>query len=165
MALAVCLQCKVLYVSKHSNPSFGPFPQVCCSITGFSTLLLHLGCAIFYFSARGGRVRQPLLILSPLLGTPENAGVMQPFRPLLGPREGRGETATFDFVPFLGDPRKCRGYVALLGISPMDLGLMCLSQYGHNRMLQKMMKKMMTVFVVNYVLTVMKIYRSVLHFM
>ena len=32
------------------NPSFGPFPQVCCSITRFSTLLVHLGCAIFYLS-------------------------------------------------------------------------------------------------------------------
>ena len=45
----------------------------------------------------------------------------------------------------------------------MDLGLMCLSLCGLNRMLQKMMRKMMTVFVVNYVLTVMKIYRSVAH--
>ena len=43
----------------------------------------------------------------------------------------------------------------------MDLGLMCLC--GHNRILQKMMRKAMMVFVVNYVLTVMKIYRSVAH--
>ena len=47
---AVCPQCKVLYVGKYSNPSFGPFPQVCCSITGFSQLLVHLGCAIIYLS-------------------------------------------------------------------------------------------------------------------
>ena len=45
----------------------------------------------------------------------------------------------------------------------MDLGLMCLSLCGLNRMLQKMMRKIMTVFVVNYVLTVMKIYCSVAH--
>ena len=45
-------------------------------------------------------VRWPFLILSPLIcGIPENAGVMQHFRPLVGPREGRGEVATFDFVP------------------------------------------------------------------
>ena len=28
-------QCKVLYVGNYLNPSFGPFSQVCCSITGF----------------------------------------------------------------------------------------------------------------------------------
>ena len=33
------------------------------------------------------------------LGTPQNAGVALHFRPLLGPREGRGEVATSDFVP------------------------------------------------------------------
>ena len=64
-------------------------------------------------------MRQPLLILSlfvwgPLvvfcspwlaLGIPENAGVTYHFRPLLGPREGRGEAAT-DFVPLcLGIPQ------------------------------------------------------------
>ena len=47
---AVRLQCKVLYVGKYSNPSFGPFPQVCCSITGFSKLLVHLGRPILYLS-------------------------------------------------------------------------------------------------------------------
>ena len=40
---------------------------------------------------------------------------------------------------------------------------MCLSLCGHNRMLQKTTRKMMPVFVVNYVLTVMKIHRSVAH--
>ena len=50
-----------------------------------------------------------------------------------------------------------------LGISPMDLGLMCLSLCGHKRMPQKMMRKIVMVFVVNYVLTVMKIYQSVAH--
>ena len=48
------------------------------------------------------------MILSPLMGTPEDAGVTQHFRPLVGPREGRGEVATFDFVPFDGDPRERR---------------------------------------------------------
>ena len=38
---------------------------------------------------------------------------------------------------------------------------MCLSLCGLNGMLQKMMRKMMTVFVVNYLLTVMKISWSV----
>ena len=28
-------------------------------------------------------------------------------------REGRGEATTSDFVPLFGDPRDCRGYVAL----------------------------------------------------
>ena len=47
----------------------------------------------------------------------------------------------------------------------MDLNLMCLSLSlcGHNRMLQNTMRKMMTVFVINYVRTIMKIYRSVAH--
>ena len=48
-------------------------------------------------------------------------------------------------------------------MSPVDLGVMCFSLCGHNRMLPKMMRKMMTLFVVSYVLTVMKIYRSVVH--
>ena len=43
-----------------------------------------------------------------------------------------------------------------------DLGLMCLSLCGH-RMPQNMLRKMMTVFVVNFVLTIMKIYQSVAH--
>ena len=53
-------------------------------------------------------VEEPPLILSPglTLGTPKTAGVMQPFRPLLGPREGRGEVANFDSVPLLGTPQK-----------------------------------------------------------
>ena len=35
--------------------------------------------------------------------------------PLLGPREGQREIATSDFVPVLGvgDPRECKGYVAI----------------------------------------------------
>ena len=46
----------------------------------------------------------PLLIFSPrlALGTPENAGVTWHFHSLLGPREGRGEVATSDFVPLCG---------------------------------------------------------------
>ena len=31
----------------------------------------------------------------------------------MGPREGRGEVAIFDFVPLFGDPRECRGDVAI----------------------------------------------------
>ena len=47
----------------------------------------------------------PLILFSGLtLGTPKKAGVMQPFRPLLGRREGRGEVANSDFVPLLGTP-------------------------------------------------------------
>ena len=53
-------------------------------------------------------VRQPILILSPVLGTPENAGVMQQICPLVGPREGRGEVANSDFVPLLGTPKNAR---------------------------------------------------------
>ena len=49
-------------------------------------------------------VEEPPLILT--LGTPKTAGVMPPFRPLLGPREGRGEVANFDSVPLLGTPDK-----------------------------------------------------------
>ena len=45
----------------------------------------------------------------------------------------------------------------------MDLGLMCLNLCGHNKMPLKMLRKMMTVFVVNYMLTVMHIYVSVAH--
>ena len=50
------------------------------------------------------------------LGTPENAGVTLQFRPLFGPREGRGEAATSDFLRArgVGDTRECRGYVAIL---------------------------------------------------
>ena len=38
--------------------------------------------------------------MAPFRGTPENAGVMWHLCPLLGPREGRGEVAKSDFVPF-----------------------------------------------------------------
>ena len=58
-------------------------------------------------------MRQPVVTLSPLLGTPENARVAQQFRPLLDPNEGRVEATTSDFLPFLGGPRECRGYVAI----------------------------------------------------
>ena len=41
---------------------------------------------------------------------------MQPFRPDLGPQEGRCEVATDDFLPMLstGDPQEGRGYVAIV---------------------------------------------------
>ena len=57
-----------------------------------------------------GGVKQPLLILSPLLGTPENVGATYQFHPFVAPQEGRGEATTSDFVPFVGYPRECRGY-------------------------------------------------------
>ena len=57
-------------------------------------------------------MRHPIVIFSPCLalGTPENE-----LRPLLGPREGRGEASNSDFLCALGvgDPRECRGYVAI----------------------------------------------------
>ena len=34
-----CTRCKVWYVGKYSNPSFGPFSQVFCSIPGFFVFL------------------------------------------------------------------------------------------------------------------------------
>ena len=47
------------------------------------------------------------------LRTPKNAGVMYQFHPLLGPREGKGEAANSDFVPLFGDPRECKGSIAI----------------------------------------------------
>ena len=46
----------------------------------------------------------PSLILSPLMGTPGVAGVMQHF----GPREGRAAVA----ITFVGEPLDSTGYVA-----------------------------------------------------
>ena len=40
-------QCKLLYTGNYLNPSYGPFPQVCCPITGFFMLLVHWGCGTF----------------------------------------------------------------------------------------------------------------------
>ena len=37
------MQCKFLDVGNYSNPSFGPFAEVCCSIIGVFKLLMHLG--------------------------------------------------------------------------------------------------------------------------
>ena len=53
---------------------------------------------------RGLCMSTPLLILSPLLGTPDNEGVTHQFRSLVGPQEGKGDPATADFVPFSGNP-------------------------------------------------------------
>ena len=39
------------------------------------------------------------------MGTPENAGVVEHFRPHVGPREGGGNVAISDFVPFDGTPK------------------------------------------------------------
>ena len=59
--------------------------------------------ALFWAPWKAG-VRQPLLIFTPRLAleTPKNAYVTQPFRRLPGPREGRGEAATSDFVRVIG---------------------------------------------------------------
>ena len=32
----------------------------------------------------------------------------------MGPGEGRGEVGNSEFVPFAGDPREHRGYIAIL---------------------------------------------------
>ena len=42
------------------------------------------------------------------LGTFEDARVMEPFCPTLGPLEGRGYVATSDFVTFFGEPGNAR---------------------------------------------------------
>ena len=49
-----------------------------------------------------------ILIFTPLLGTTKNAGVTLHFCPLMGLREGRGEVANSDYVPFVPDHRECR---------------------------------------------------------
>ena len=53
-------------------------------------------------------VRQPLLFL---MGTPENIAAAQHLHPHFGPREGKGEVATFDFVPLFWDTQERKGYV------------------------------------------------------
>ena len=51
-------------------------------------------------------VSRPVVVLTPLLGIPDHAGVTRHFRPLLAPQEGRREVATSDFVPLCcGSPR------------------------------------------------------------
>ena len=52
-------------------------------------------------------------------------------------------------------------FACILGISPMDLGLMCLSLCWHTKKQPLRKKKMMTVFVANCVATVLVIYLSV----
>ena len=39
---------------------------------------------------------------------------MLPFCPHVGPREGRGEVATSNFVPLCGDPQEGRGSLPIL---------------------------------------------------
>ena len=48
------------------------------------------------------------MILSLLMGTPKNAQARWHFCPLVGPRKGRDDVATSDFVFFDGDPRERR---------------------------------------------------------
>ena len=52
-------------------------------------------------------------------------------------------------------------FAGRLGISPMDLGLMCPSLCGHRRRVLLSRRKMMAVFVANCVATVLVIYLSV----
>ena len=76
---------------------------------------------------------QPLLILSPLPGIPENTRVTLQFHPILGPPEGRNYVATFcllcwgsprtlqfrcNFANFRG-PRESTGHTATLILSPL----------------------------------------------
>ena len=44
-----------------------------------------------------------------ILGTPENARVLAPIHPFLGPQEGRGGVTTSDFVPFYWGPPRRQG--------------------------------------------------------
>ena len=73
--------------------------------------------ALFWAPEKAG-LWHPLLIFFPplALGTPQNAGVREHFRPLLGLREGRGEVSTSEFLPAVGvgDPRECKEYVGIL---------------------------------------------------
>ena len=50
-----------------------------------------------------------LVILSPIVGTPEIAGVLYPFRPFLGPSKVRAHVATFDFISFCAEPQRAQG--------------------------------------------------------
>ena len=52
-------------------------------------------------------------VFLPSLANPENVGVTQQFRPLLGPREGMGEVANSDCVPLSWGSRDCKGYVGI----------------------------------------------------
>ena len=62
-----------------------------------------------FCAPREARVRQPLLILSRFVWGP----LRMHFCLLLGPREGKVQVATSEFVPlFFWDARECRGDVA-----------------------------------------------------
>ena len=76
--------------------------QVLCSI-----------CALIW-APKTAQLRQSRVFLSPLLGTPENARVMQHFCPHLGPQDDNVEAANCDFVPFVSDAQECTGYLAFL---------------------------------------------------
>ena len=52
-------------------------------------------------------------------------------------------------------------FAGKLGISPMDLGLMCLSLCGHKRRVPLRRRKMMTLFVANCVATILVMHLSV----
>ena len=54
-------------------------------------------------------MKEPLLILCPLLVTPENTGVKQLFHPLAGPTEGGYDVAGSSFVPSSRDPPRTQG--------------------------------------------------------
>ena len=87
---AVRTQCKVWYIGKYSNPSFGPLPQVFGSIPGFFVFLcigvvVYLNCHPF------------LPICNPFS--------IPIFSPPWEPREG-GHYVTILIYPHHGDPKK-----------------------------------------------------------
>ena len=69
-------QCKVLYANQYSNPSFGTFPQVFCSIPVFFRFpcgIFELSLIFYPFSTIFTHSPSPF---SPHHGDPEKAGVM-----------------------------------------------------------------------------------------
>ena len=64
---------------------------------------LHSNSA-FFRAPEKADVKSPLLIVSPLFGIPANAHDTHQFCPLVAHREGKGEVANSDFVPFSSWP-------------------------------------------------------------
>ena len=69
-------------------------------------------------------MRQPILILSAWLGTPENAGVTLQFRPHVGHREGRGEAVNSDFVTFVVRAILFACFVQFVYVAPFKVGFL-----------------------------------------
>ena len=85
---------------------------------------------VFYFFS--GTV-----ILSPLLGTSHNAGVMLHVRPLVGPQEGKGEATNSDFVHLcLGIPHNAKAmehFRPILGPLRQPMPILCPFVWGPPR--------------------------------